>query len=56
MKDKLTEYGGFIDVGILNHGFAPHMRDYDVVFEALWGDEGVGRCQGHLPPSLQTLS
>lgn len=37
IKDRLAEYGGFLDVGILSHGFAPHMRDYDVVFEALWG-------------------
>lgn len=34
MKEKLSEYGGFLDVGILSHGFAPHMRDYDIVFEA----------------------
>lgn len=37
VKDRLDEYGGFLDVGILHHGFAPHMRDYDIVFEALWG-------------------
>jgi hypothetical protein len=37
VKDRLTEYGGFLDVGILSHGFAPHMRDYEVLFEALWG-------------------
>ena len=39
VKDRLAENGGFPDVGILQHGFAPHMRDYDVVFEALWGSE-----------------
>jgi len=39
VKEKLDEYGGFLDVGILDHGFAPHMRDYDVLFEALWGKE-----------------
>ncbi|HEU4420202.1 MAG TPA: hypothetical protein VFT55_14800, partial [Planctomycetota bacterium] len=37
VKDRLADYGGFVDVGILHHGFAPHMRDYDVVFEAVWG-------------------
>jgi hypothetical protein len=37
VKDRLAEYGGFIDVGILSHGFAAHMRDYDILFEALWG-------------------
>jgi hypothetical protein len=37
VKERLAGYGGFIDVGILHHGFAPHMRDYDVLFEALWG-------------------
>jgi hypothetical protein len=37
VKARLADYGGFMDVGILSHGFATHMRDYDVIFEALWG-------------------
>lgn len=37
VKERLAAYADFLDVGILRHGFAPHMRDYDVVFEALWG-------------------
>ena len=37
VKERLDDYGGFVDVGIFHHGFAPHMRDYDVVFEAMWG-------------------
>jgi len=46
MKEKLDEFGGFLDVGILRHGFAPHMRDYDVVFEAMWGKEKSGDAKG----------
>jgi hypothetical protein len=46
VKDKLAEYGGFVDVGILSHSFAPHMRDYDVVFEALWGKEKWADARG----------
>lgn len=46
VKDQLAEYGGFVDVGILHHGFAPHMRDYDVVFEALWGKKDWADAKG----------
>jgi hypothetical protein len=46
VKEKLAEYGGFVDVGILQHGFAPHMRDYDVHFEALWGKVKWGDQKG----------
>src|SRR5512140_3302561 len=46
MKEKLAEYGGFLDVGILSHGFAPHMRDYDIVFEALWGKKEWADAKG----------
>lgn len=46
VKERLEEYGGFVDVGILNHGFAPHMRDYDVVFEALWGTKEWADAKG----------
>jgi hypothetical protein len=37
VKERLAEYGGFVDVAILTHGFAAHMRDYDLLFDALWG-------------------
>ena len=47
MKEKLAEYGGFIGVGILSHGFAPHMRDYDVLFEALWGKKRWADAKGN---------
>lgn len=46
MKEKLAQYGGFIDVGILHHGFAAFMRDYDVFFEALWGREKWADAKG----------
>ena len=46
MKKKLAEYGGFLDVGLLSHGFAPHMRDYDIVFEALWGKKEWADAKG----------
>lgn len=46
VKERLAEYAGFIDVGILNHGFAPHMRDYDVLFEALWGKKKWADAKG----------
>lgn len=46
MKDKLDRYGGFLDVGILSHGFAWHMRDDDIVFEALWGKGRSADAQG----------
>jgi hypothetical protein len=46
IKEDLAQYGGFIDVGILSHGFAPYMRDYDVLFEALWGRETWADAKG----------
>jgi hypothetical protein len=46
VKERLAEYADFIDVGILNHGFAPHMRDYDVLFEALWGKKKWADAKG----------
>jgi hypothetical protein len=46
VKDRLDQHGSFLDVGILQHGFAPHMRDYDIVFEALWGREEWGDAKG----------
>ena len=63
VKERLDEYGGFIDVGILNHGFAPHMRDYDVVFEALWGVKEWADAKGtyrlrfsHVPEATTTTA
>jgi hypothetical protein len=63
MKEKLAEYGGFLDVGILSHGFAPHMRDYDIVFEALWGKKEWADAKGtyrlrfsHCPEATTTTS
>jgi len=63
MKDKLDEYGGFLDVGILSHGFAPHMRDYDIVFEALCGKEQWADAKGtyrlrfsHCPETTTTTT
>lgn len=41
VKERLAEYGHFLDVGILRHGFAAHMRDYDVV--AVGGSWRAGR-------------
>ena len=40
VKEKLAALEMF-DVGILRHGFAPHMRDYDVIVEA--GGTAQGR-------------
>ena len=46
MKERLAEYGDFVDVGILHHGFAAHMRDYEVLFEALWGHKDGADAKG----------
>lgn len=63
MKEKLAEYGGFLDVGILSHGFASHMRDYDIVFEALWGKKEWADAKGtyrlrfsHCPEATTTTA
>lgn len=63
VKDRLAEYGGFLDVGVLHHGFAPHMRDYDLVFEALWGKKEGGDAKGtyrlrftHCPEATTTTA
>ncbi len=42
VEARLAQYGGFVDVAILEHRFAPHLRDYDVVFEAMWGGDRKG--------------
>ncbi len=36
VKEKLEE-NELCDVAILAHGFAPYMRDYDVLIETMWG-------------------
>ena len=46
VQERLEEYGGFVDVGILRHGFASHMRDHDVLFEAMWGKKEWGDDKG----------
>ena len=63
VKERLADYGGFVDVGILNHGFAPHMRDYDIVFEALWGTKEWADAKGtyrlrltHCPEATTTTA
>ena len=48
IKEKLAKYEWFVDVGILGHGFAAHMRDYDIVFEALWGKKWEDKGTYHL--------
>src|SRR5262245_2956387 len=63
VKDRLAEYAGFVDVGILRHGFAAHMRDYDVLFEALWGHKNWADAKGtyclrltHCPEATTTTA
>src|SRR5450631_3628284 len=46
VKERLGDYSNFIDVGILRHGFAAHMRDYEVLFEALWGHKEWADAKG----------
>ncbi len=46
VKERLAQYGGFVDVAICRHGFAPCMRDYEVVFEAMWGRDRWGDAKG----------
>jgi hypothetical protein len=42
IKEKLAEYP-LIDVAVLHHGFAPFMRDYDVIAEI---DDAIGTGSG----------
>lgn len=63
LQEKLAEYEGFVDVGILSHGFARYMRDYDVVFEALWGTKEPADARGtyrlrfsHCPEATTTTA
>jgi hypothetical protein len=63
VKERLDEYGGFVDVAILHHGFAPHMRDYDIVFEGLWGTNEWADAKGtyrlrftHCPEATTTTA
>jgi hypothetical protein len=40
------EANPLLDVAILSHGFAPHMRDYDLLMEAMWGEKEWGDAKG----------
>jgi hypothetical protein len=44
-REKIED-NPLLDVGVLSHGFAPHMRDYDIVFEAMWGEKEWGDAKG----------
>jgi hypothetical protein len=46
VKEKI-EQKSLYDVAILRHGFAAHMRDYDVLIEAMWGLKEWGDAKGH---------
>lgn len=35
-----------LDVAIFSHGFAPYMRDYNVLIEAMWGEKVWGDAKG----------
>jgi hypothetical protein len=45
VKERVKE-NYLLDVAILSHGFAPHMRDYDVLIEAMWGEKEWGDARG----------
>ena len=45
VKERIEE-NPLLDVAILSHGFAPHMRDYDVLIEAMWGEKEWGDARG----------
>jgi len=45
VKERVEE-NPLLDVAILSHGFAPHMRDYDVLIEAMWGKKEWGDAKG----------
>jgi len=38
VKERIEE-NPLLDVAVLTHGFAPYMRDYDVLIEAMWGEK-----------------
>jgi hypothetical protein len=44
VKEKLAEFE-FFDVAILSHGFAPFMRDYDLVVQSDGPARGTYRCR-----------
>jgi hypothetical protein len=62
VKEELAKSGVFVDIGIMSHGFTPYMRDYDVVFEALWGKtkwadaKGTYRLRFTHCPEVSTLT
>src|SRR2546427_1125923 len=45
VKERI-EGNPLLDVAILSHGFAPHMRDYDILIEAMWGQKEWGDEKG----------
>lgn len=45
VKERI-EQNPLLDVAILSHGFAPYMRDYDVLIEAMWGEKEWGDASG----------
>ncbi len=45
VKATFEEYSLY-DVAILSHCFAPHMRDYDILIEAMWGVHEWGDARG----------
>lgn len=46
VKERIDE-NPLLDVAILSHGFVPYMRDYDILFEAMWGEKEWGDAKGH---------
>jgi hypothetical protein len=44
-KERI-EGNPLLDVAVLSHGFAPHMRDYDILIEAMWGEKEWGDAKG----------
>lgn len=45
IKERVEE-NPLLDVAVLSHGFAPHMRDYDLLIEAMWGRKEWGDAKG----------
>ena len=45
VKERIEE-NPLLDVAILSHGFASHMRDYDILIEAMWGEKEWGDAKG----------
>jgi len=45
VKERIEE-NPLLDVAVLAHGFAPYMRDYDILIEAMWGKKEWGDAKG----------